>query len=128
MSDVELYWNEDHSMYAVLVSYGFGAGWSTWGDSRLAYDKRIVEFWLKHKDDKEWMNTVDIYGSSFREESPAHKEAAKFFESIGYECPYMGGFSDIDLEWIPRGAKWRINEYDGAESIEYERNDTWNCF
>jgi hypothetical protein len=29
---------------AVLVSGGFGAGWSTWNQPELAYDKRVVEF------------------------------------------------------------------------------------
>lgn len=128
MNNVELYWNGDHSEYAVLVSYGFGAGWSTWNVSELAYDKRVVNFWLDHKDNKEWMKTVDNFGFGSTKESQAHKEAAEFFKSIGYGDVYMGGFFDIELEWIPRGTKWRISEYDGAESIEIERNDTWNCF
>lgn len=128
MNSVELYWNPEHSEYVVLVSYGFGAGWSTWECPELAYDKRVVEFWLAHKDDEEWMKTVDNFGFGSTKESQAHREATEFFKSIGYENVYMGGFSDICLEWVPRGVKWRINEYDGSESIEFEHSDTWNCF
>ena len=123
MKKEELYWNKDHSAYAVLVSHGFGAGWSTWGDARLAYDKRIVEFWLAHKNNREWMESVNIM---FSANSPAHEEAASFFKSIGYhDCPYMGGFSDIKLHWVLANSKWRIEEYDGAESLVFEENYTW---
>ena len=122
MKKEELYWNKDHSAYAVLVSHGFGAGWSTWNSNCLAYDKRIVEFWLAHKDNKEWMKSVD----TFNTESPASKAAASFFKSIGYHnCPYMGGFNDIKLHWVPANSKWRIEEYDGAESLMFEDDYTW---
>lgn len=126
---IEPYWNDAHDEYAVLISYGFGAGWSTWRDRALAYDARVVKFWLDHVGNEEWMSTVNESGLLSRPESAAHKEAREFFESIGYEnCPYMGGFPDIDIQWVPAGAKWRIREYDGAESIEIEENVDWTCF
>lgn len=110
---------EENGKIGVLVSPGYGAGWSTWGAKELAYDKRIVEFWLSHKDDKEFMRTVTESGLLSRDESKAHKEAVQFFKSIGYEnCPYMGGFDDIVLEYVHRGTPWRISEYDGYESLE----------
>lgn len=111
---VELY--EKDGAYGVLVSPGFGAGWSTWEKDELAYDKRVVEFWLSHKDDAEWMSTVD-YGVS-----PAAKEAKGFFESIGYGDPYMGGFDQIVLKFVGPGVWWRITEYDGSESLETFEN------
>lgn len=130
MINVELYWNEDHTAYAVLVSGGFGAGWSTWEGEELAYDKRVVEFWLGHKNNKEWMNTVSQSKySSVIPQSKANKEAVAFFYSIGYEdCPYMGGFSSIHLEWVPRGKEWIIEEYDGSESLYFKEDYSWNCF
>ena len=122
--NVELYWNPEHTKYAVLVSRGFGAGWSTWEGKELAYDKRVVEFFLKHKDDKNWMRSIDIFI-----ESEAHEEASEFFKSIGYtNCPYMGGFSNIHLEWVPVGKIWRMKEYDGSESIVYQEDEDWVCF
>ena len=123
---VEKYWNSDKSKYAVLVSYGFGAGWASWNNPELAYDKRVVEFWLAHKDDKEWMRSVERNGTFHGGQSDANKEAEVFFKSIGYdELPYMGGFRTIELEWIPKGVSWRIKEYDGAESLEFRDDCEW---
>ena len=121
------YYVKDNKI-GVLVSHGFGAGWSTWGNDELAYDKRIVEFWLSHKDDEEFMRTVNHSGF-LKRESEAHKEAAQFFKSIGYnDCPYMGGFADIVLEFVPRETAWRITEYDGSESLEFYENAGFKMF
>lgn len=83
----------------VLVSCGYGAGWSTWNyDRRLAYDARVVEFWLDHKE-------------------ASDEEVRAFCESLGYEnvCPY--GFRDIELEFVKAGVPFTIREYGGAECI-----------
>ena len=45
---MEYYWNEDHTEIAVLVSVGFGAGWSTWNEKELAYDKRVVDLFIEY--------------------------------------------------------------------------------
>jgi len=121
--DIPLYYNEDKTKFGVLVSYGFGAGWSTWGEHELAYDRRVIEFWFAHRNDEQWMREVERY----RSESPEHKEARKFFiNELGLnDCPYMGGFADCELEWVPVGARFRINEYDGAESLEIENEGSW---
>ena len=51
----DLYWtNKKHTTYAVLVSPGYGAGWSTWNDDKLqsiAYDKRIVKYIIENQKD-----------------------------------------------------------------------------
>ena len=110
---VELY--EKGGAYGVLVSPGYGAGWSTWGWAELAYDKRVVEFWLAHKDDREWMRQLDARW----DETPALDDARAFFASIGYEeCPYMGGFVSCRLEFVKPGEPWKIREYDGYEHLE----------
>ena len=110
---------EENGKFGVLVSPGFGAGWSTWGESQLAYDKRIIEFWLFHKDDEEFMRTVRDYGYRGAPASEAYQEAEKFCESIGFdECPYMGGFKNLKLVFVKPGVPWRITEYDGSESLE----------
>lgn len=130
MNNVELFWNEDHTKYAVLISGGFGAGFSTWNDARLAYDKRVVAFWLEHKDNKEWMKTVNQFAfSSSIPQSEANKEAVAFFKSIGYDdCPCLGGFSSIHLEWVKAGQEWIIEEYDGAETLCFREDYRWNYF
>jgi hypothetical protein len=93
---VEKYYNEKGEL-GVLVSYGFGAGWSTWNDKELAYDKRIIEKWL---------------------EDVTSDEMCDYVESLGYKRPYMGGYRDLRLEFIPKGTMFCIHEYDGAESVE----------
>ena len=93
---VEKYYNENDEL-GVLVSGGFGAGWSTWNDKELAYDKRIVEKWL---------------------EDVSADEMCNYVESLGYTRPYMGGYRDLELEFVPRGTVFRIHEYDGSEYIE----------
>ena len=102
---VEKYYNEDGEL-GVLYSPGFGAGWSTWHDKyeddyeehRIAYDKRIIEYWLNNK--------------------PSSEDMSKFLESIGYKNVYMGGYEDLSIAWIPRGTMFYIDEYDGFESIK----------
>lgn len=116
----EYYYNEDGTKVAVLVSHGYGAGWSTWNNSELAYDKRVVEFWLAHKDNEKFMEEIDSF--SYYE----IKEAEEFFESIGYSHIYFGGFNQIELEWVPIGCRWRIDEYDGAENLEILNMDNYN--
>lgn len=124
---VEYYWNEDHDSIGVLVSVGFGAGWSTWNVPELAYDKRVVEFWLSHHN-LDWVKEVSR-PKSWDESVPetdAHREARLFFAECGYETPYFGGYENIRLQWVPKGVYWRIDEYDGAESIEYFDSALWN--
>ena len=130
MNNVELFWNEEHTKYAVLVSGGFGTGWSSWGGEELAYDKRIVAFWLKHKDDEEWMQTVNHITYGYNDpQSEANKEAVAFFKSIGYdECPCLRGFNSIHLEWISAGEEWTIEEYEGSESLRFKKDYNWVSF
>lgn len=118
---VERYYNEDKSAIAVLVSHDYGAGWSTWNKQeeggepyQIAYDKRVIEFWLEHKDDKHYLEELDRYNF---EANPIKTEAMAYFESLGYSSMYFGGFSDIELEWVPIGSHFEIREYDGAESL-----------
>lgn len=93
---VEKYYNENGEL-GVLISVGFGAGWSTWNDEEIAYDKRIIEKWL---------------------EKVSSDEMCDYIESLGYRRPYMGGYHDLRLRFVPRGTMFCIHEYDGAESIE----------
>ena len=93
---IERYYNENDEL-GVLISGGFGAGWSTWNDQNLAYDKRIIEKWL---------------------ENVSSNDMQDYIVSLGYDRPYMGGYHDLRLEFVPRGTMYCIHEYDGAESIE----------
>lgn len=93
---VEKYYNENDEL-GVLISHDFGAGWSTWNDKELAYDKRIVEKWL---------------------EGVSSSDMCDYVESLGYARPYMGGYENLELAFVARGTVFRIYEYDGSEFIE----------
>ena len=41
------------------------------------------------------------------------------------EYIYIGGADDLRIEWMPIGTEFKIDEYDGAESILYKENDWW---
>lgn len=114
---MELYERKDGAV-GVLVSKGFGAGWSTWNQDALAYDKRVVDFWIAHRNNRAFMENIRQDGSwGGVPESDAHREAREFFEGIGYKCPYFGGFSSIELHFVPRGVPWTITEHDGNEEL-----------
>ena len=94
---------------AILVSPGFGAGWSTWNQASLAYDKKVVEYYLEHKDD-------DI----------SEEELEKAFNEMGYDHVYFGGYDQIEIVWLPKGQQFRITEYDGSERIRFPEDYDWD--
>ena len=93
---VERYYNENDEL-GVLISVGYGAGWGTWNDKNLAYDKIIIEKWLENVSSDDMQN---------------------YIVSLGYDRPYMGGYRNLCLEFVPRGTMFCIYEIDGYESIE----------
>ncbi len=118
---MELYYNEDHTKYAILVSYGYGSAWSADYGKALAYDKRVIEWYLQHDNAQYWHKLRDTC-------SQECKDARAFFQQLGYEYIYFGGLRCNMIEWMPVGSIWRINEYDGAESIEMFNIDNWVHF
>lgn len=92
-------------MVAVIYSPGFGAGWSTWADKSaeaFVFDKRIAEAVLEGDLDK----------------------AAEVACEISPDA-YLGGARDLQVKWLPVGTAFRINEYDGSESIEVLGEVDW---
>lgn len=84
----------DKGQVAVAVSYGHGAGWSTWNteNKELCLDKTFNELILAKK----------------------FKEAEELAEELGY---YEGGIEDCGIEWLEVGTKFYISEYDGSEEL-----------
>ena len=85
---------------AVAVSYGFGAGWSTWN----GIDPMDARF-----------NTLFLNGEI--------GEIKKICEEE--ELGYAGGAEDVSIEWIPVGTKFVIEEYDGSESLMVIDDYNW---
>jgi hypothetical protein len=90
---------------AVLVSPGFGAGWSTWNPSHpeCMFDRAVVK-WVK---------------------SGKKGPVPKLTELHGWKYFYDGGASDLIIYWLPVGTRFRIDEYDGSESLVLESEEQW---
>jgi hypothetical protein len=91
-------------MVAVLVSGGYGAGWSSWGAPM--YEPEIVA----------WVQDGKPGGGNWME--AWKKDNERDF--------YCGGVVGLYIEWIPEGTRFRVSEYDGNESIEIHHMDSWN--
>jgi len=90
---------------AVLVSAGYGAGWSSWGmPDKALFDPIIVDFVENDK-----VNT---------------KEFEEYMEKE-YEGAFLGGADGLYVRWVPEGKEFIIDEYDGAESLTLKDNFTW---
>lgn len=92
---------------AVLVSPGFGAGWSTWApedaqEARL-FDPGLVELILNDST----QNEINSY------------VAERFPDQ------YTGGVEQLRVFWVPEGTKFRIHEYDGSESLVTIDEEQW---
>lgn len=117
---IKPYYNEDKSQIGVLVSRGYGSGWSTYNVPELCYDKRVIEYWMTHNT-AEWVNGIYSYDT----DNPYYKAANDFFESIGYKDVNFFGYNGIELQWVPCGMPFVIEEYDGAEYIMQRSDFKW---
>lgn len=95
----------------VLISPGYGAGWSTWNDPRMAFDERLIRAFECgiSEEDMEDLCMECGYGSGIYDDAP----------------PYMGGFKSLMVVEVPSGTIFRIREYDGYESVEMLDMDDW---
>lgn len=96
---------------AVLISPGYGAGWSTWADKyqqeRMLFDPELVSIVLRwQRPLKDWEETRRI------------SELKQYVEgNPNYEGVYLGGLGDLYVEWLKPGQKFIVHEYDGSESL-----------
>ncbi len=93
----------DVKQIGVLVSRGFGAGWSTWNEPACALDQELV--------------TAIEAGVSYEELEGIAKR--------NWPDAYTGGLHDCEVVWINEGTLFSIEEYDGAESIHFANSYTW---
>lgn len=86
---------------AVLVSRGYGTGWGSNGLN--VFEPEIVEAILEGKSDRDIEAIAkDIYPNE-----------------------YLGGLDGLVVQWVPVGTRFRIEEYDGAESLWREDEYDW---
>ena len=87
----------------VLVSPGFGAGFSTWGAPIEAiFNPTLIELVQQEK----------------------VQEAIDFVEKT-WEGVYSGGVQDLRVFWVPEGKEFIIEEYDGSESLMLKEEYNW---
>lgn len=95
---------------AVAYSPGYGAGWSTWESNNdlrdtMVFHPDIIKMILDGKQsqiDEDWL--VEHFGSE-------------------YERVYIGDAYNLKIEWVKIGTSFRIDEYDGSESVIELQND-----
>ena len=103
---------------AVLVSGGYGAGWSTWqnddeSNASMAFEPKIVEMVLAGEKDKN------------RAERKATLDKIIGYMTETYPGYYTGGAEGLKVEWVLVGSKFYIEEYDGNESLVLESDMNW---
>jgi len=47
------------------------------------------------------------------------------YVALKYPEIYNGGLMDLEVTWVPVGTEFKINEYDGAESVELKDEIGW---
>ena len=95
---------------AILYSPNYGAGWSTW---YYGEDKEVKDFLLH---DEKLVEMVENKVDSSVIES--------YVESV-YPEVYTGGADTLTVEWVKEGTQFRIDEYDGSESLIINNDNYW---
>ena len=88
----------------ILISPGYGAGWSTW-----AHDPEAATAALTYQP----LIDAVLRGDKIGEDHPA---VVSFLESLGPDAYfYCGGLRDITVAYVE--GDFDVNEYDGSESV-----------
>lgn len=84
---------------AVLISPGFGDGWSTWGPAELKeellFDPGLVELVLANAD----VRRLEAYAKERWPEA------------------YLGRIDQLEVCWVPEGEPFDVDEYEGSERL-----------
>jgi len=93
---------------AVMYAPGYGAGWSTFNSDskiRCLFDPLIACAVL--------LNKIEEIPEDY------------FSEENGYKDFYGTALQQVTIEWLPKNTLFRVNEYDGFESIELLQDSNW---
>lgn len=102
------YYDEDGDV-GILISYGFGVGWSTWNEEHaelLATHPALVKLCL---------------------EDGSREEAVQILKDLlppsEFDELYFGGWDQCRVVWVKPGVVFEIVEYDGNESLRLVARD-----
>jgi hypothetical protein len=89
---------------AVIFSPEFGAGWYTWNQDHpeIVFDPNLVYF----------IETKEI-------------DKLRTYVELKYPDLYLGGFEDLAIMWLNKGTEFKIDEYDGKETIVLRKRVKW---
>jgi hypothetical protein len=91
---------------AIIYSPSYGAGWYTWNKTYpdMLFDPTVVHYILEEKFDE-----------------------IKVYATLKWPDAYIGisTVGDLRVKWVDQGVLFKINEYDGNESIELKDSDQW---
>lgn len=115
-------------MRKILISPGYGAGWSSWGDPEQA--KFVVTYQpiIDFLESGGQFEEADISSFSaggyenFKE--PGQSILKQFIEDLGEDF-YLGGARGLIVEYADDDELVRIHEYDGYESLERFETMNW---
>lgn len=116
---------EKEGKIAVIISIGYGAGWSTWG----GMTKETKQKMLFHPDLVALIQdgTISEYVYSGDNITAAKQKILKVLKRLSLPTDLMG-IDELVIEWVPIGTRFIIDEYDGAETLRiFEELDIWEA-
>lgn len=117
----------------VLVSPGFGAGFSTWGyPTEAIFDPTLIDL-VEEKynmefvpNEKGGITQLKVWDDPkyFKQYDELTQKMIDYCQSK-WPDEYSGGVGDLKVVWVSEGTKFQITEYDGSESIEFLEDVNW---
>jgi len=90
-------------LVAIIVSPGHGAGWYSWhGIEELLFDPSIVA-WIESNE----------------------RDKIEHYLALKYPDEYFGDLEKLSVQWITKDTAFKIDEYDGSESVSVRDQEEW---
>lgn len=105
----------DGKEVCVLVSPGFGAGFITWNDCISPMNPKLVALVLAGQ-----------RGALVQAKDEGREaDVAEWLGLPEDTFLSLNGARDLEIYYVPIGSRFRLDEYDGAESVEVLDADGW---
>jgi hypothetical protein len=128
MDKVERYINEEGKV-GVLISGGYGAGWSTWADSKdrefMLFDRGLVALALDKEAAYKSRDSERISKHELDEQIDKSFVDVEEYLHANNRDPYIGGWAGVYVVWMDPGTEFIVEEYDGSESLRYRDKENW---
>ena len=93
-------------MIGVLISSGYGAGWSTWNNDQVRALMTMHHDIIQAVLDKKYEEAGEIATKLVRQ---AMHDDDKYVDTLGVD--------ELEVNWVTKGHDFEITEYDGHESL-----------